>query len=51
MRIAFLEDDRDQADVIRVWIEDAGHDVAWFERGSELINAIRSDRFDMVLLD
>ncbi len=51
MRIAFLEDDRDQADVIRVWVEDAGHEVLWFARGSDLINAIRSDRFDMVLLD
>ncbi len=51
MRIAYLEDDQDQADVIRVWVEDAGHEVSWFERGSELINAIRSDRFDMVLLD
>ncbi|MDJ0652771.1 MAG: response regulator transcription factor [Xanthomonadales bacterium] len=51
MHIAFLEDDHDQAEVVKVWIEDAGHDVAWFDRGSDMINAIRSDRFDMVLLD
>ncbi|MEM6572774.1 MAG: response regulator transcription factor [Pseudomonadota bacterium] len=51
MKIAFLEDDHDQAEVVKIWMEDAGHEVDWHARGSDLINAVRSDRFDMVLLD
>lgn len=51
MKIALLEDDREQAEVVKIWMEDAGHEVDWHERGSDLINAVRTDRFDMVLLD
>lgn len=51
LKIAYLEDDADQGDVVTAWLEDAGSTVEWFDRGQKLINAIKSTRFDMVLLD
>lgn len=51
MKIAYLEDDADQGDVVTTWLEDADCEVEWFDRGQKLINSIKSRRFDMVLLD
>ncbi len=51
MRILFLEDDPDQADVIKVWLEDAGHTVKWLAHGQELIRTVKSEEYDMILLD
>jgi DNA-binding response OmpR family regulator len=51
MRIAYLEDDPDQAALIRRWIETAGHACHHFGRGRELRRSLGRESFDLYLLD
>ncbi len=51
MRIAYLEDDPDQARLIRLWLEDAGHQVTSFQAGRDLVRVLRSESFDLLILD
>lgn len=51
MRIALLEDDAEQAEIIRLWLEDAEHSVAAYARGADFLRALRRDSFDLYLLD
>jgi DNA-binding response OmpR family regulator len=46
-----LEDDPDQTELIRLWLEDAEHTVAAFGLGGDLLRAARRDSFDLYLLD
>lgn len=51
MRIAILEDDPDQSELIRLWLEDAEHSVTNHARGSDFLRGVRRDSFDLYLLD
>lgn len=51
LRIAVLEDDPDQSELIRLWLEDAEHSVFVYARGTDFLRAARRDSFDMYLLD
>lgn len=51
MRIAYLEDDPDQAALIRRWLEGAGHVCHHFERGHALRRSLARESFDLYLLD
>ena len=51
MRIAILEDDTDQADIIRKWLNHAGHTVACHNSGTGFLQAVRHDSYDLYLLD
>ena len=51
MRIALLEDDPDQAELVRLWLEDAEHTVVSFDHGGDFVRAVRKDSFDFYLLD
>ena len=51
MRIAILEDDLSQADLVRVWLAGAGHSCHTFHRGRELMRAMTRDTFDLLVLD
>lgn len=51
MRIVVLEDDRDQADLLRAWLEEAGHQVTIHADGTAFIKAYTQDSYDLVLLD
>ncbi len=51
MRIAYLEDDPDQARLSQRWLEDAGHQVTCFGTGRELVRVLRSESFDLLILD
>ncbi len=51
MQISLLEDDPAQAAMVKGWLEDAGHQVAHYERGQDLLNAIPDSRFDLLILD
>lgn len=51
MRIAILEDDPDQAEIVSLWLQDAGYSVACEQSSSGFIRAIRRDSFDLYLLD
>jgi DNA-binding response OmpR family regulator len=51
MRIAVLEDDRSQAYVLRHCLTVAGHNPKNFGRGTDLLAALKMERFDALLLD
>ena len=51
MRIAILEDDRSQAYVLRHCLTGAGHAPNMFDRGQSLLNALKEETFDLLLLD
>jgi len=51
MRIALLEDDRSQAELIRMWLQDAEHDCQTFELGKQLIRELGRDTYDLLVLD
>ena len=51
MRIAFLEDDPDQADRIVSLLQGAGHVPHLFPRGRALLTNLQSDNYDLIMLD
>lgn len=51
MRIALLEDDSDQSEIIRLWLEEAEHKVAAFTTGSDFLREVRRESYDLYLLD
>lgn len=51
LRIAFLDDDADQADRIGALLQGAGHNVYVFNRGRALLGQLRCDTFDLIVLD
>ncbi len=51
LKIAYLEDDIDQGEIVVTWLQDAGFDITLFDRGQKLISAIKSERYEMLLLD
>ena len=51
MRIAILEDDPDQAEIVSLWLQDAGYSVTCELSSAGFIRAIRRDSFDLYLLD
>ncbi len=51
MRIAILEDDQDQADLLTVWLEEANHQCDVFADGNAFVRAYKQDSYDLVLLD
>jgi DNA-binding response OmpR family regulator len=51
MRIAIVEDDPSQSDLVRVWLAGAGHTSHVFGRGREFMRVMARDSFDVLLLD
>jgi DNA-binding response OmpR family regulator len=51
MRIAVLEDDPSQADLIRLWLIGAGHTCHCFARGREFMRVMARDSFDLLMFD
>src|ERR1700742_4756851 len=51
MRIAFLEDDPEQADRIVSLLQAAGHVPHRFPRGRALLTNLQSENYDLVMLD
>ena len=51
MRIALLEDDKDQAALVNLWLEGAGHEVKIFPTSREFQKAVARDSFDLLVLD
>jgi DNA-binding response OmpR family regulator len=50
-RIAVLEDEPEHADRVRSLLQAAGHDVQVFARARPLLERLRADHFDLILLD
>jgi DNA-binding response OmpR family regulator len=51
MRIALLEDDRDQAEMLQAWIHEADHDCYAFATGESFQQALRNETFDVLIVD
>src|SRR5215813_2010845 len=51
MRVAIVEDDPSQAELLSHWLELAGHHCHHFERGEALIRALDQESFDVLVLD
>jgi DNA-binding response OmpR family regulator len=51
MRIAVLDNDRSQADLICQVLSSAGHTCQIFDSGKEMLAQLRKDSFDMLILD
>lgn len=51
MRVAILEDDPDQADIAEHWLADAGCRVFSYADGQGFLRAVRSESFDLYVLD
>ena len=51
MRIAILEGDASQRELLTQWLRTAGHHTHEFEHGVDLLNALKHERFDALLLD
>ena len=51
MRIALLEDDENQSDLYKTWLEDAGHVCAPFATGKGFIKRMGRESYDLILLD
>lgn len=51
MRIALLEDDKHQSDVMRVWLEAAGHEIQAFYDGASFREGMPEGDFDLAIMD
>lgn len=51
MRIAVLEDDSAQAELLQSWLRNTSHECTVFNLGRKLISALMHDTFDLLLLD
>lgn len=51
MRIALLEDDLDQAALVKLWLAEAGHEVQHYASGEAFLAEVRHGRFDLCVLD
>jgi DNA-binding response OmpR family regulator len=51
LRIALLEDDEHVAKLVCLWIEEEGHHCTIFADGRQVLHALKSDSFDLLLLD
>ena len=51
MRIAILEDDPSQTELLSHWFKCAGHHPHSFDQGARLLRALEHESFDVLLLD
>ncbi len=51
MRIALLEDEQDQADLVSAWLNAAGHSCHVYMLGKDLVREAQRETFDLFLLD
>ncbi len=51
IRIALLEDDTSQSDLVRLWLTAAGHKCHVFSRGQDFMRALQRETFDLLMID
>ncbi|MBS0309462.1 MAG: response regulator transcription factor [Proteobacteria bacterium] len=51
MRIAVLDDDRSQTDLVCQVLKTAGHTCYPFDSGKEILNQLRRESFDLLIID
>ncbi len=51
MKIALLEDDPAQSDLVSLWLTEKQHEVHPFFTGADLLKALTKDSFDLMIFD
>lgn len=51
MKVVMLEDDLEQANLIRSWLEVAGYEVSHCVSGDDFLSALQQEPFDLALVD
>lgn len=51
MRVAILEDDPHQAQLLQLWLKDSGFDCKYFLTGESFKKAIKLDSYDLLIID
>ncbi len=51
LRIALLEDDKDQAELVSLWLEAAGHQCAHYPLSKPFVRSLARESFDLLILD
>lgn len=51
MRIALIEDDQEQLDLLTQWVEAMGYDVVSFTEGSLFVQTSVKESFDLAIVD
>lgn len=51
MKIALLEDDKDLAELMKVWVEAVGHQCALYHEGNAFLDAVGQEKYDLLILD
>lgn len=51
MKIYILEDDLDQSALLKLWLEEQGHQVELFDNGRALIDHLQTAKCDLTILD
>ena len=51
MRIAVLEDDTDQVELMQSWFKDVGHECQAFGSGNEFKTVLKRETFDLLVVD
>lgn len=51
MHIGYLEDDVEQAAVVKQWLQDAGHQCDHKDRSVDFIQSVKSANYDLLILD
>ncbi len=51
VKIAMLEDDQQQAQLVKGWLEEIGHQVTHHANGTDFLEACRREPFDLAILD
>ena len=51
MRVAIVEDDPSQAELLSHWLRQGGHHSYHFDRGGAVIRALKENKFDALVLD
>ena len=51
MRIALVDDDQHLAELVRIWLEEEGHQCVYFSSGVDFTHTLRRESFDLIILD
>ncbi len=51
MHVAIVDDSGEVTELVRLWLEEAGHTVSVFDQGEAFVRACHEHSFDIVLLD
>ena len=51
VKIAYLEDDGEQAKLIELWLTQAGNKVSHYASGRDFIDSVLAQPFDLLILD